>query len=92
MTDPTDLTRRTILTLGSAGAVGGALALAGCAADAPERNGLAHGEPRATVSDADGRAADRSARRAARRRGHRGARRRPGGRQHRRHHQRRSRR
>lgn len=35
MTDPTDLTRRTILTLGSAGAVGGALALAGCAADAP---------------------------------------------------------
>jgi len=35
MTDPTDLTRRTILTLGSAGAVGSALALAGCAADAP---------------------------------------------------------
>ena len=35
MTDPTDLTRRTILALGSAGAVGGALALAGCAADAP---------------------------------------------------------
>ena len=36
MTDPTDLTRRTILTLGSVGAVGSALALAGCAADAPE--------------------------------------------------------
>lgn len=35
MTDPTDLSRRTILTIGSAGAVGGALALAGCAADAP---------------------------------------------------------
>lgn len=34
MTDPTDLTRRGILTLGSAGAVGGALALAGCAPDA----------------------------------------------------------
>lgn len=35
MTDPTDLSRRTILTIGSASAVGGALALAGCAADAP---------------------------------------------------------
>lgn len=34
MTDPTDLTRRGILALGSAGAVGGALALAGCAPDA----------------------------------------------------------
>jgi len=30
MTDPTDLTRRTMLTLGSIGAAGGALALAGC--------------------------------------------------------------
>ncbi len=38
MTDPTDLTRRTILTLGSAGAVGSALALAGCAADAPSES------------------------------------------------------
>ena len=36
MTDPTDLTRRTMLTLGSVGAVGGALALAGCTTDAPE--------------------------------------------------------
>lgn len=36
MTDPTDLTRRTMLTLGSVGAVGSALALAGCATDAPE--------------------------------------------------------
>lgn len=36
MTDPTDLTRRTMLTLGSVGAVGGALALAGCAPGAPE--------------------------------------------------------
>ena len=36
MTDPTDLTRRTMLTLGSVGALGGALALAGCATDAPE--------------------------------------------------------
>lgn len=34
MTEPADLTRRTVLTLGSTGAVGGALALAGCAADA----------------------------------------------------------
>ncbi len=44
MTDPTDLTRRTILTLGSAGAVGSALALAGCAADAPSGDRLAHGD------------------------------------------------
>jgi Rieske Fe-S protein len=36
MTDPTDLTRRTMLTLGSVGAVGGALALAGCATDAAD--------------------------------------------------------
>ena len=35
MTDPTDLTRRTALTLGSVGAVGSALALAGCAAADP---------------------------------------------------------
>lgn len=34
MTDPTNLTRRTVLSLGSVGAVGGALVLAGCAADA----------------------------------------------------------
>jgi Rieske Fe-S protein len=39
MTDPTDLTRRTVLTLGSVGAVGSALALAGCAADDPSNTG-----------------------------------------------------
>ncbi|GAA1754103.1 Rieske (2Fe-2S) protein [Agromyces humatus] len=33
MTDPTDLTRRAVLTVGSLGAFGGALVLAGCAAD-----------------------------------------------------------
>jgi Rieske Fe-S protein len=36
MTDPSDFTRRTVLTLGSVGAVGSALALAGCAADVPD--------------------------------------------------------
>lgn len=35
MTDSTELTRRTVLALGSVGAVGGALTLAGCAPDAP---------------------------------------------------------
>ncbi|WP_448810247.1 QcrA and Rieske domain-containing protein [Agromyces bauzanensis] len=34
MTDPANLTRRTVLTLGSTGAVGGALMLAGCASSA----------------------------------------------------------
>ncbi|MEV1129395.1 Rieske (2Fe-2S) protein [Agromyces sp. NPDC049794] len=34
MTDPTELTRRTVLALGSVGAVGSALTLAGCAPDA----------------------------------------------------------
>ena len=38
MTEPTDLTRRTILTLGSVGAVGGALALAGVRCGCPERH------------------------------------------------------
>ena len=33
MTDPTDLTRRAVLTVGSLGAFGGTLVLAGCAAD-----------------------------------------------------------
>ena len=33
MTNPTELTRRTVLTFGSFGAFGGALVLAGCAAD-----------------------------------------------------------
>src|SRR5262245_8807151 len=36
MTDPTDLTRRTSLTIGSFGAFGGALVLAGCTADASD--------------------------------------------------------
>lgn len=35
MTEPTDLTRRTVLTLGSVGAVGGALALAACSTGDP---------------------------------------------------------
>ncbi|WP_136709825.1 Rieske (2Fe-2S) protein [Agromyces sp. H66] len=39
MTEPTDLTRRTMLALGSVGAVGGALTLAGCATDAPSSTG-----------------------------------------------------
>jgi len=51
MTDPTDLTRRTILTLGSAGAVGGALALAGCAADAPSGTASPTTTPSPTVTD-----------------------------------------
>ena len=51
MTDPTDLTRRTILTLGSAGAVGGALALAGCAADAPSGTASPTTKPSPTVTD-----------------------------------------
>ncbi|MFC9558143.1 Rieske (2Fe-2S) protein [Agromyces sp. NPDC056965] len=42
MTDPT---RRTILTLGSAGAIGGALALAGCAADDASPSGSASAPP-----------------------------------------------
>lgn len=36
MTTPSHLTRRTVLTVGSAGAVGGVLALAACAADDPD--------------------------------------------------------
>lgn len=36
MTEPSDLTRRAVLTIGSVGAVGSALALAGCSADEPE--------------------------------------------------------
>lgn len=35
MTEPSDLTRRAVLTIGSIGAVGSALTLAGCAADDP---------------------------------------------------------
>lgn len=48
MTDPT---RRTILTLGSVGAVGGALALAGCAADAPSSSGSDGATPSNTVEE-----------------------------------------
>ena len=51
MTDPTDLTRRTILTLGSAGAVGSALALAGCAADAPAETSSPTANPSPTVTE-----------------------------------------
>lgn len=35
MTEPSDLTRRALLTIGSVGAVGSALTLAACAADEP---------------------------------------------------------
>ncbi|HEY6799671.1 MAG TPA: Rieske (2Fe-2S) protein [Agromyces sp.] len=51
MTDPSDFTRRTVLTLGSVGAVGSALALAGCAADAPETTSSATPTPSPTVTD-----------------------------------------
>ena len=51
MTDPTDLTRRTILTLGSAGAVGSALALAGCAADSPAETSSPTANPSPTVTE-----------------------------------------
>lgn len=49
MTDPSDFTRRTVLTLGSVGAVGSALALAGCAADAPDTTSTATPSPPPTV-------------------------------------------
>jgi Rieske Fe-S protein len=49
MTDPSDFTRRTVLTLGSVGAVGSALALAGCAADAPDATTTATPSPPPTV-------------------------------------------
>jgi Rieske Fe-S protein len=48
MTDPT---RRAILTLGSAGAIGGALALAGCAADDPSPSGSATTSPPSVIED-----------------------------------------
>ena len=48
MTDPT---RRTVLTLGSAGAIGGALALAGCAADAPSPTSSSSDVPPTVVED-----------------------------------------
>ena len=48
MTDPT---RRTVLTLGSAGAIGGALALAGCTADAPSPTSSPSDAPPTVVED-----------------------------------------
>lgn len=51
MTDPSDFTRRTVLTLGSVGAVGGALTLAGCAADAPDATSSATPSPPPTVTN-----------------------------------------
>ncbi|HEU0181182.1 MAG TPA: Rieske (2Fe-2S) protein [Agromyces mariniharenae] len=51
MTDPTDLTRRTMLTLGSVGAVGGALALAGCTTDAPEGSSSPTALPSPTLTE-----------------------------------------
>ena len=45
MTDPTDLTRRTMLTIGSFGAFGGALVLAGCTTDAPAGSASATASP-----------------------------------------------
>jgi len=51
MTDPSDFTRRTVLTLGSVGAVGSALALAGCTTDAPETTSSASPSPSPTVTD-----------------------------------------
>ena len=51
MTDPTDLTRRTVLTLGSIGAVGGALTLAACTTDAPSGTPSATASPTPTVSE-----------------------------------------
>jgi Rieske Fe-S protein len=51
MTDPTDLTRRTVLTLGSVGAVGGALTLAGCAPDAPDDTASPTASPTPSITD-----------------------------------------
>ncbi|MFF2390397.1 Rieske (2Fe-2S) protein [Agromyces sp. NPDC058104] len=45
MTEPSDLTRRAVLTIGSVGAVGSALALAGCAADEPDGSASPSVEP-----------------------------------------------
>lgn len=51
MTDPTDLTRRTVLTLGSVGAVGSALALAACSTDDPGATPSATAPPSPTLHD-----------------------------------------
>lgn len=51
MTDPTDLTRRTVLTLGSVGAAGGALALAGCAPGAADDTATPTTSPTPSVTE-----------------------------------------
>jgi Rieske Fe-S protein len=51
MTDHPDLTRRTMLTLGSVGAAGGALALAGCAAEAPNDTAAPTAAPTPSITD-----------------------------------------
>jgi Rieske Fe-S protein len=51
MTDPTDLTRRTVLTLGSVGAVGSVFALAACTTDAPSGAPSATATPSPTPTD-----------------------------------------
>ncbi|GAA4365761.1 ubiquinol-cytochrome c reductase iron-sulfur subunit [Agromyces bauzanensis] len=53
MTDPTGLTRRTMLALGSVGVVGGALTLAGCATDAPSGTD-SPGSPTPSLTDEPG--------------------------------------
>jgi len=57
MTDQADLTRRTVLTLGSVGAVGGAFVLAGCTTDASGGSTSTGASP----SGPDGSTADESA-------------------------------
>ncbi|MFE6255653.1 ubiquinol-cytochrome c reductase iron-sulfur subunit [Agromyces sp. NPDC057865] len=54
MTDPTDLTRRTVLTLGSFGAFGGALVLAGCSTDASDGSGSPTASPSPTLTEEPG--------------------------------------
>ncbi|MGW9185016.1 QcrA and Rieske domain-containing protein [Agromyces sp. NPDC055661] len=54
MTDPTDLTRRTMLTLGSFGAFGGALVLAGCSADASDGSASPTASPSPTLTEEPG--------------------------------------
>jgi Rieske Fe-S protein len=54
MTDPSDLTRRTMLTMGSFGAFGGALVLAGCTTDAPEGSASPTASPLPTLTEEPG--------------------------------------
>lgn len=51
MTDPTDLTRRTMLTIGSFGAFGGALVLAGCTTDASDGSVSPTASPSPTLTE-----------------------------------------